>query len=309
MSAKYNVKKQDDGNRERSIMRITTVGAVCNCVLTFFKITAGVTGNSAAMVADGIHSLSDLVSDFIIIVFVRISSKGQDKKHDYGHGKFETLATLFVSILLFLVGLKIFMSGADEIQRHLNGEKLPQPGMISLYMALISIVTKEILFQATARVGRRVESHAVLANAWHHRSDAISSLGSFAGIAGAIFLGERWVILDPLTGCAISLFIFYIAIKMGKTTISELMEASLPDSEEKEIEGLIMSVEGIHGAHNLKTRRNGNSVIIDVHIVVNPEITVAEAHEMTVMAERLLMRRFGNDTQIFIHVEPCDTAY
>ena len=116
MSAKYNVKKQDDGNRERSIMRITTVGAVCNCVLTFFKITAGVTGNSAAMVADGIHSLSDLVSDFIIIVFVRISSKGQDKKHDYGHGKFETLATLFVSIMLFLVGLKIFMSGADEIQ-------------------------------------------------------------------------------------------------------------------------------------------------------------------------------------------------
>lgn len=309
MSAKYNVKKQDDGKRERSIMRITTVGAVCNCVLTFFKITAGVTGNSAAMVADGIHSLSDLVSDFIIIVFVRISSKGQDKKHDYGHGKFETLATLFVSILLFLAGLKIFMSGADEIQRLLNGEKLPQPGMIALYMALISIVTKEILFQATARVGRRVESHAVLANAWHHRSDAISSLGSFAGIAGAIFLGERWVILDPLTGCAISLLVFYIATKMGKTTISELMEASLPDSEEKEIEGLIMSVEGIHGAHNLKTRRNGNSVIIDVHIVVNPEITVAEAHEMTVMAERLLMRRFGNDTQIFIHVEPCDTAY
>ncbi|MDD7318266.1 MAG: cation diffusion facilitator family transporter [Prevotella sp.] len=295
-------------NRESSIMRITLWGAVINCVLTAFKIAAGIVGNSSAMVADGIHSLSDLVSDFIVVVFVRISSKGQDKKHDYGHGKFETLSTLIVSVLLLLVGIKLFLNGADYIKRHLNGEVLPQPGMIALYMAIVSIVTKEILYQMTARVGRNVNSQAVIANAWHHRSDAISSVGSLIGIAGAIFLGSKWVILDPIMGCIISMFIFYIAMTMGKTAISELMEASLPEREEEEITQLIASVEGIKGVHNLKTRRNGQSVIIDVHVVVSPNITVIAAHEMTVAAERLLTNRFGDSTQIFIHVEPHDAA-
>lgn len=294
--------------RERSIMRITLWGAVGNCVLTLCKVVAGIVGNSSAMVADGVHSLSDLISDFIVVVFVRISAKGQDKEHDYGHGKFETLATLIVSILLLIVGIRLLMSGVDSIQRFLGGEELAVPSMIALYMALLSIVAKEIMYQATARVGHKVGSQAVIANTWHHRTDAISSVGSLVGIAGAIFLGDKWVILDPVAGCIISVFIFIVAFKMGYTAVSELMEASLPDSEEQEIVDLISSVDGIRDVHNLKTRRNGKSVIIDVHIVVDPFIKVIEAHEMTVKAEELLFDRFGQESQIFMHVEPSEEA-
>lgn len=295
-------------DREQSIMHITLWGAAANCVLTICKVAAGIVGGSAAMIADGVHSLSDLISDFIVMIFVRISSKGQDHEHDYGHGKFETLATLIVSILLLLVGLKLLMNGINSIGLYIDGHEIEQPGLIALYMALLSIGTKEILYQVTARVGRRVDSQAVIANAWHHRTDAISSVGSLAGIAGAIFLGKQWAVLDPLAGCIISIFIFFVAIKMASTAIHELMEASLPDNEEHEIVSLISSINGIEDVHNLKTRRNGKSVIIDVHIVVDPHIRVIDAHDMTVEAERLLYNRFGHDAQIFIHVEPSEEA-
>lgn len=295
-------------NRTRSIMRITLVGAVANCLLTIAKIAAGIVGKSAAMVADGVHSLSDLISDFVVIVFVRISSKEHDEGHKYGHGKFETLATLIVSLMLLAVGVKLLVNGIDAVIRFIDGEALPQPKMIALYMAGTSIIVKEILYQATAKVGRKVESQAVMANAWHHRTDAISSVGALAGIAGAIFLGEKWTVLDPLAGCVISVIIFIVSIKMAVEAINELMEASLPREEEDEIHKLITSVEGLNDVHELKTRRNGQSVIIDVHVVVNPDLTVAVAHKMTEKAERLLKRRFGNRSQIYIHIEPSSDA-
>ncbi|MCQ2209751.1 MAG: cation diffusion facilitator family transporter [Paludibacteraceae bacterium] len=294
--------------REQKIIRVTLIGAVANCLLTLCKVAVGIIGNSAAMIADGIHSLSDLISDFVVLIFVKISSKEQDKEHDYGHGKFEVLATLIVSMLLIFVGVKLLTSGINSILCFINGEELKQPSIIAFYMALISIATKEILYQITARVGRKVESQAVIANAWHHRTDAISSIGSLLGIAGAIFLGERCVVLDPIASCIISLFIFFIAIKMGGESIKELMEVSLSDEEEKKITSLIESVDGIKDVHNLKTRRNGRSVIIDVHIVVDPHITVIEAHEMTVEAEKSLLEHFGHNSQIFIHIEPEENA-
>jgi len=290
--------------RKRSIICITLLGAAANCVLTLCKVAAGIIGNSTAMVADGIHSLSDLMSDVIVLVFVRISANGQDHEHDYGHGKFETLATLIISLLLIIVGIKLLIGGTTAILSFTRGEELPQPGMIALYMALLSIATKEVLYQITARTGKATQSQAVIANAWHHRTDAISSVGSLAGIAGAVFLGRQWAVLDPIAGCIISIFIFFVAIKMGDRAVRELTEASLPDAEEDEIISIIHSVKGIMDVHNLKTRRNGHSVIIDVHIVVNPHILVIEAHDMTVKAEQLLQSRFGSDTQIFMHVEP-----
>lgn len=291
-------------NRQRSIIRITIWGAVANCLLTLAKITAGILGKSAAMVADGVHSLSDLVSDIIVILFVRISSKEQDDGHNYGHGKFETLATLIVSLMLLAVGIKLLVNGVETIIDFFGGVTLPQPKMIALYMAGISIVAKEILYQVTARVGRKTQSQAVIANAWHHRTDAISSIGALLGIAGAIFLGNRWTILDPIAGCIISIVIFIVAVKMAVAAINELMEASLPIEDEKEIRQLITSVQGILNVHSLKTRRNGRSVIIDAHILVDPDITVAVAHDMTEQAEHLLQQRFGTTSQIYLHVEP-----
>ncbi len=295
-------------NRQNAIIRVTLLGAVVNCLLTIAKIAAGLIGKSAAMVADGVHSLSDLISDFVVIIFVRISSKEQDEEHKYGHGKFETLATLIVSLMLLAVGVKLIVSGAESIVRFINGEALPQPKMIALYMAAVSIAAKEILYQITAKVGRRVESQAVIANAWHHRTDAISSIGALIGIAGAIFLGNKWTVLDPIAGCIISVIIFIVSIKMALGAINELMEVSLPKEDEDEIHKLITSVEGLNDVHELKTRRNGQSVIIDVHVVVNPDLTVAVAHEMTEKAERLLKRRFGNRSQIYIHIEPSSDA-
>lgn len=289
-------------------MRITFVGAVANCILTIAKIAAGIVGHSTAMVADGVHSCSDLISDLIVMIFVRLSAKDSDDEHNYGHGKFETLATLIVSLLLLIVGIRLLISGINSIYKYLNNEELSQPSMIALWMAILSIIVKEILYHVTVRVGRKVESRAVIANAWHHRTDAISSVGSLAGIGGAIFLGKHWAVLDPLACCIISIFIFFIAIKMTMTAINELMEVSLPDTDEKEITTLIESVDGIRNVHNLKTRRNGRSVIIDVHIVVNPQMTVWEAHEKTVKAESLLKTRFGETSHIFIHIEPTMTA-
>lgn len=294
--------------RELKIMRITMAGAIANCLLTIIKVAAGLVGHSAAMVADGVHSLSDLISDFIVMIFVKISSKDGDNDHGYGHGKFETLATLIVSMMLIVVGVKLLYDGCSAIYAHLHGHTLESPGLITLYMALVSIVVKEVLYQVTARVGREVDSQAVLANAWHHRTDAISSIGSLVGIAGAIYLGSNWVILDPLAGCIISVFIFFVAVKMMLTAVNELMEASLPQAECDIIKDLIMKVDGIDDVHELKTRRNGRSVIIDVHIVVNPNITVLVAHDMTIKAEDNLREHFGHESQIFIHVEPsCDS--
>lgn len=302
------MKQAPDQTRRRTITNITLIGAIVNCLLTIAKISAGIVGLSAALVADGIHSLSDLVSDFIVILFVGISSKEKDQGHNYGHGKYETLATLLVSLLLMAVGVKLCYNGVDAIIGYLNGESLEVPGIIALYMAGISIIAKEILYQITARVGKNVQSQVVIANAWHHRTDAISSIGSAIGIGGAIFLGNQWVILDPIAACVISVFIFIIAIKMAATAISELMEASLSAQEQEEIVNLIGSIEGIEGVHNLKTRRNGQSVIVDVHVVVNPKLTVETAHEMTTHAEELIYQRFGAASQIFIHVEPDHNA-
>ena len=290
--------------REAKIMRVTLAGALANCLLTIIKVAAGLVGHSAAMVADGVHSLTDLISDFIVMIFVKISSKDGDRDHGYGHGKFETLATLIVSAMLLVVGVKLLYDGCTAIYHHLHGDTLVAPGMITLYMAGLSILIKEVLYQVTVRVGREVDSQAVIANAWHHRTDAISSVGSLVGIAGAIYLGDNWVILDPLAGCIISGFIFMVSVRMALVAVNELMEASLPQDEQDDITAIILGVKGIDDVHELKTRRNGRSVIIDVHIVVNPDITVLVAHEMTIEAEEKLRERFGNESQIYIHVEP-----
>ena len=198
--------------------------------------------------------------------------------------------------------------GISDVIRFARGEDLPTPDMIALYMALVSIAAKEVMYQLTVHVGKKVGSQVVVANAWHHRSDAISSVGSMIGIGGAILLGRQWVVLDPIASCIISLVIFFIAVKMSGTALNELLEASLSKSEEKEIVDMIQSVQGLGDVHNLKTRHNGHSVIIDVHVVVCPDITVAEAHEMTVEAEKLISDRFGQDTQIFIHIEPSESS-
>ena len=290
--------------REKEIRRITIAGAVVNIVLTTLKIIAGILGRSAAMIADGVHSLSDLFSDVIVLIFTHISSKGKDRDHSFGHGKFETLATLIVSVMLVVVGADFMAKGVRKIIGVLNGEMIPVPGMVAFWAAAASIAAKEILYHVTARVGKKINSPVVMANAWHHRSDAFSSIGALAGIGGAIILGDRWAILDPLASCGISIAIIVVAVKMALPSLAELLEASLPEEMENEIKEIAMSVKGVDDIHELKTRRNGISVIIDAHVVVDPDMTVVQAHDISTAVETALRSRFGAETQVNIHVEP-----
>lgn len=295
-------------DRTAKVTFVTLVGSVVNIILTVFKIFAGVLGRSTAMIADGIHSLSDLLSDIVVIVFVKISAKGRDKDHDYGHGKFETFATLIISLMLIVVAVNLMSGGINKIRQILDGGEVSSPGMIALWAAVASIVLKEILYRYTIIQGRALNSPMMIANAWHHRSDAFSSVGSLLGIAGAIFLGDKFVILDPITGCVISIFILVMAVNMSVPAIKELLDVSLPDDVEEKIEATAKSVKGVVDLHELKTRREGPGIIMEGHLVLDSDISLKEAHNISKKVEESLRKEFGPETQISLHLEPEDDA-
>lgn len=295
-------------DRAKKIESVTTWGALCNMALAALKLVAGLVGRSAAMVADAVHSLSDLVSDIIVIVFARVAAKEKDKSHDYGHGKFETLASLAVSLALLVAGVSMVGSSVKHIGAILHGEPAEAPGALALIAAAVSILVKEALFQWTARVGKKVSSQAMIANAWHHRTDAMSSVASLIGIGGAMALGGKWLILDPLVGAAISIFIIYIAVKIALPALNELTDASLPEETESEMEAIIAGVEGVRNIHAFKSRQSGPSSIVEAHIVVDPDATVSQAHKLTEIAEDRLRAKFGPELQVTLHVEPSEDA-
>ena len=293
-----------DMSRTSKITFVTLMGSVVNAVLTIFKIVAGIAGHSAAMIADGVHSLSDLLSDVVVLVFVRISGKGRDKDHDYGHGKFETFATLIISLMLLVVGANLMSSGIESIRNILGGKAVEAPGVIALWAALLSIISKEILYRYTAAQGRKLDSPMMVANAWHHRSDALSSIGSLLGIGGAILLGDKFVILDPLAGCIISIFIIVMAVRMSIPAVKELLDVSLPDEMEAQIVQTAKSVPGVVDLHELKTRREGPGIVMEGHLVLHSDISLQQAHTISKQVEQSLRDKFGASTQISLHLEP-----
>lgn len=293
-----------DSAREKGIYKITIVGSVVNFFLLVFKFFAGIAGHSAAMLADAVHSLSDFITDIIVIVFVRISHKPEDKGHDYGHGKYETLATAIIGILLLGVGFGIFWNGATAIYGFLHGEPLEAPRMLALIAALVSIVLKEALYRYTVIKGRKLNSQAVIANAWHHRSDALSSIGTAVGIGGAILLGPRWRVLDPVAAVVVSFFIMKVSVQLLIPCVDELLEKSLPDDVEKEIEQTALSFPGVSQPHHLRTRRIGSYYAIELHVRMDGKITLEEAHHTATAIENKLKEMFGKGTHVGIHVEP-----
>lgn len=295
-------------DRTHKVTAVTLTGAVVNIILTVFKIAAGIIGRSSAMIADGIHSLSDLLSDIVVIVFVRVSAKGRDKDHDYGHGKFETFATLIISLMLIVVAANLMSGGIGKIRLILEGGEVSPPGMVALWAAVLSIVLKEILYHYTVIQGRILNSPMMIANAWHHRTDALSSVGSLLGIAGAIFLGDKFVILDPVAGCVISVFIFVMAVKMSVPAIKELLDVSLPDDVEAKIEETARAIPGVIDLHELKTRREGPGIIMEGHLVMDSGISLREAHDISKKVEEALRKEFGEETQISLHLEPEDDS-
>ena len=291
-------------SREKSIYKVTLIGSLVNFLLMAFKFAAGILGHSSALVADAVHSLSDFATDIVVIVFVKISGKPEDDDHRYGHGKYETLATAIIGLALFAVGIGLLVGGATKVADVINGEVLPEPSMIALIAAAISIVSKEILYRYTVRVGKNLNSQAVVANAWHHRSDAFSSIGTLIGVGGAIFLGEKWRILDPIAAIVVSAFIIKVAIDLIKPCLDELLERSLPAETEKKILDIIASFPEVSSPHHLRTRRIGNHVAIEVHIRMDGHITLEDAHTIATKVEKRLKEEFGSDTHVGIHMEP-----
>ena len=290
--------------REKSIYRVTWIGSVVNFLLLVFKFIAGILGHSSALVADAVHSLSDFITDIIVIVFVKISGKPEDDDHRYGHGKYETLATALIGLALFAVGIGLLVGGATKVSQVIKGEILPEPSIVALIAAAVSIASKEILYRYTVRVGKRLHSQAVVANAWHHRSDAFSSIGTLIGIGGAIFLGEKWRILDPIAAIVVSAFIIKVAVDLIKPCVDELLERSLPKETERRILELIASFDEVSSPHHLRTRRIGNHIAIEVHIRMDGQITLENAHSVATRVEKRLRDEFGPETHVGIHMEP-----
>lgn len=290
--------------REKEIFKVTWVGSAVNLLLLVFKFVAGIVGHSAAMIADAVHSLSDFITDIVVVVFVHISGKQADEDHDYGHGKYETLATAIIGVILFFVGVGIFVNGVTDIVESIGGKQLESPRLLALAAAAMSIVFKELLFRYTIYKGKNLNSQAVLANAWHHRSDALSSVGTFVGIGGAICLGERWRILDPLAAVVVSLFIVKVAVQLLKPCVDELLERSLPVDVEDRIREIILSYPDVSSPHHLRTRRIGSHIAIEVHVRMDGTTPLAKAHSVASEIERGLKDEFGKDTHIGIHMEP-----
>lgn len=290
--------------REREIQRVTLLGSLGNLLLTLFKFFAGIVGNSAAMLADAVHSLSDFATDIVVVLFVRLAGRPSDKDHGFGHGKYETMATMIIGLLLLAVGLSVCWKGGLAVYDVCMGQESPLPGNIALIAALASIAVKEALYQYTMHCGRRLDSPTVVANAWHHRSDALSSIGTAIGIGGALLLGPDWAVLDPIAAIIVSLLIMKVSLELILPCVGELLEHSLPEEEERYIRELILSYPGVSDPHNLRTRRIGAYRAIEVHFRMDGQTTINEAHATTRLIEDALRKRFGQKTIINTHVEP-----
>jgi cation diffusion facilitator family transporter len=292
--------------REHEIYKVTLIGGAVNVILLAFKFLAGLLGHSSAMIADALHSLSDFVTDIVVLVFVKISHKPQDKSHDYGHGKYETLALTIIGIALMAVALGIIVKGAVKIAAWAQGEVLEAPGLLAFWAAIVSIVLKEAVYRYSIIKAKRLNSKALEANAWHHRSDALSSIGTAVGIGGAIFFGQKWTILDPIASVVVGAFILKVAFDLLKNGIGDLMEQSLPEQVEDEIVKLVAGVPGVTEPHDLRTRRIGNHYAIELHILMDGSITLKEAHDKASEVEDVLRKRYGEETHVAVHVEPSE---
>jgi len=293
-----------DHNRVKEAIRITNVGILTNITLIVIKFLGGIFGRSSAVIADAVHSFADFASDLIVIAGLRLASKPADKTHKYGHGKWETLAALLLGLILFVTGLGICLAGTNSIVKFVNGETLARPEWVALLAAGLSVVFKEWLYHYTIRYGKKLNSQPVVANALNHRSDAFTSLGVLAGITGSMVLGPGWRVLDPIAAVFVGLFIFRIASQIIKQSADELLEASAGEEIENEILQITEKISGVEDVHNLKTRKIGSQLAIDMHIYVNELLNIKDAHDISTRVENELNHKFGSNTIVSVHVEP-----
>jgi len=288
--------------RARAVIRATLVGAASNLLLSVVKVLAGWFGHSQALVADGVHSLSDLISDALVWMAGRKAAQAPDEQHPYGHGRYETLATLALGMLLVLVAIGITW---DAVERLFAPETLRHPELFTLVVALASIAVKEWLYWYTLLYARRVNSDMLRANAWHHRSDAISSIVVLIGIAGTL-AGLPY--LDAVASVVVAAMIAKIAWELGGDAMRELVDTGLDGERLETLRRTIMDVGGVRDIHMLRTRTLGGQASVDVHVLVDPFVSVSEGHLISVMVEQKLKREIDEVIDVTVHVDPEDDA-
>ena len=294
---------QQAASKARAEKRCTLVGMTSDVCLSAVKIITGILGHSSAILADGIHSISDTVTDALVYAMVRLSGKGIDERYRYGRGKYETLAAFLISIILVVVALGLMTEGVQDVWASLQGETLERPHNIALIVGVIAVIVKESLYHYTRLQGLKTSSSALKAYAWHHRADALSTAATLIGVAGAMFLGERWRVLDPIAAIAVSVLILVLAYRLGRPAVEELLEVSLPRDEQDTITAIVTNTPGVKAFHNLRTRRNGNLRVVDMHVKVDGALSVEQSHEITREIERQLIEALG-EVMTNIHVEP-----
>ena len=292
----------DIGNtqRKKAMDKATWWGLIVNLLLSIGKLVVGFIGHSQALIADGLHSLSDLASDGMVLLATHHSNVDADEDHPYGHARYETFATITLAVLLTVVGVSIAI---DAVSHLIDYKTIAVPTQLTLVVAGISIFSKEVLYQYTMLVARRVKSKLLEANAWHHRSDAISSIVVFVGIAGAM-LG--YPLLDSVAAIVVAVMICKIAWDLGLQSFQELVDTGLEPETLKEMENTILSIDGVEQMHMLRTRRMGHSALADVHILVSPRLSVSEGHQISEAVEMALTKQFDEINDITVHIDPED---
>ena len=283
------------------------IGLFINLLISILKFTFGFIGKSEALKADGFHSLSDLLTDFITIFSVKYSSKPPDKKHPYGHGRFETIGAQIVGIFIIITGFEIVKHAISRIIYFYKTSNYEIPGKITIIILFISILLKEILAKYTIKEGKRLNSIILEANAHHHRSDVYSSVAVFIGIGFSIIFGGKWVYMDPLSAIVVSFFVFKAGIDIFRRSAEELLDTSLPEEYIRKIINEVEKVKGAMRPHNIKARKVGDIYSIELHIEVEPHLSIREAHDIATEVEKKLKNIFGERALTNVHVEPAKT--
>lgn len=280
--------------------KATIIGITGNVILTLFKLIAGIFGTSSAMVADAMHSLSDIFSSVIIYICLNIATKQPDKGHPYGHGKAEAIAAYFVSCTLLAIAIAIGYDGLRKLIYHQE----TQPKLIAFIAAIVSIVIKESLFQYKNYVGKKIGSVSIIAEAWHHRSDAFSSVGSFLAIGGAMLLGKDYHILDPIGAIFIAIVIAWAGIKVFFESVERLMDAQAPEELRGKIKEIALSVNNVLGVETLRVRKSGIEYLVDVHIEVDKNMSVEKSHSVAQEVRETVLARMREIKDLLVHIEP-----
>lgn len=298
-----------DSNRADRATRVTWLSIILNTLLMCAKLFVGIVANSGAVIADALHSASDFITDFTVMVGMRLAKKPQDDDHPYGHGKYETLAAVIVGIFLCGIGLLIAYSSGETIVKAIAFNEYPeQPELLALWISIISIILKEGLFQITIHVATQTKSTALTANAWHHRSDALTSIATAVGVGIAALLGGKWILLDPVAAAIVGIILLKIAWTIVCESLDHLLEHGMTPEENKQILDILHTDAELTEPHHIRARRVGTVAVIELHFRVSPKMTVYESHLIASRVEERLCEVFGTDAIVTIHVEPAKNA-